>query len=73
MTRLYNLAADPTERTNLADRDPARAAQMKALLAAHQKGARKPLYPWSIEGAIAVDKTAADDFKSGDDYVFWPN
>jgi uncharacterized sulfatase len=46
---------------------------MKALLVDHQKGARKPLYPWSIEGAIAVDKTAADRFKAGDDYVVWPN
>ena len=73
MTRLYNLAVDPTERTNLADRDPARTARLKALLAQHQKGARKPLYPWSIEGAIAVDKTRADAFKAGDDYVYWPN
>ncbi|MBX3479001.1 MAG: sulfatase [Caulobacter sp.] len=70
---LYDLSADPTERNNLAEARPDKVAEMRMLLDAHQAGARKPLYPFVTEGAIAVDKTGADAFKPGDEYVYWPN
>lgn len=70
---LYDLSADPTEKNNLAEARPDKVAEMRMLLDAHQAGARKPLYPFVTEGAIAVDKTAADEFKAGDEYVYWPN
>ncbi len=70
---LYNLATDPTEKTNLADALPDRVASLKALLDRHQADARKPLYPYTIEAATAVDKTRADTFRKGDEYIYWPN
>ena len=72
-TWLFNLKDDPTEKRDLASSNPAKVAQMKALLAKHQKGARKPLYPHTIEAPVAIDKTSADRFKKGDAYVYWPN
>ena len=44
-----------------------------ALLDAHQASARKPLYPFVAEMAVAIDKTLADYFEAGDEYIHWPN
>ena len=70
---LYDLATDPTERTNRADDEPERVADLRALLAAHLRDARPPLYPSYLEGPQSVDKTRADPFVPGDEYVYWPN
>ena len=70
---LFNLADDPTEHTNLADSNPGKVAELKAVLADHQKDARKPLYPHTTEGPIAIDKTAAVKATPEDEYVYWPN
>ena len=70
---LYNLATDPTEKTNLAASMPDRVASLRALLDKHQADARKPLYPYTIEAATPVDKTRADTFRKGDEYIYWPN
>jgi uncharacterized sulfatase len=70
---LYNLATDPTEKTNLAAALPDRVASLRALLDRHQADARKPLYPYTIEAATPVDKTRADTFRKGDEYIYWPN
>jgi len=70
---LYDLSKDPTEKTNLAGMRPDKVAELRKLMDAHQAGARKPLYPYVIEGSIAVDKSLAEPFKTGDEYVYWPN
>ena len=70
---LYNLAEDPTEEVNLADQEPEKLQELKALLAAHQQGARAPLYPHTMEGPVAVDKTLADRIEPGDEIIYWPN
>jgi len=70
---LYNLATDPTEKTNLANALPNQVASLRALLDRHQADARKPLYPYTIEAATPVDKTRADTFRKGDEYIYWPN
>ncbi len=72
-TWLFNLAADPTEKTNLADRDPARVKAMTALLDAHRKAGRAPLYPHTIEAPVAIDKTLAERVGAGDEVAYWPN
>jgi len=72
-TWLFNLAIDPTETTNVAEQNPDKVADLKALLAEHQVGARPPLYPHTTEGAIAVDKSLAEKAGPEDEYVFWPN
>ena len=70
---LYNLAEDPTERNNLAGAAPDRLAELQALLAAHRETAVKPLYPQTLEMPVAVDKTRAEYFEAGDEFVYWPN
>lgn len=72
-TWLFNLKTDPGEQTDLAASNPGKVTALKALLVKHQHGARKPLYPYSIEAPVALDKTLATRFKKGDAYIYWPN
>lgn len=70
---LFDLAEDPTEQNNLAQSRPDKLAELKALLDAHQASARPPLYPAAVEFAIPIDKTLAEEFVEGDEYIFMPN
>ncbi|WP_084398663.1 sulfatase [Henriciella aquimarina] len=70
---LYDLASDPTEQTNLAETRPDKVEELQAVLEAHQQGAREPLYPYTMEGPVAVDKTLADTIEPGDEIIYWPN
>ncbi len=70
---LYNLASDPTEQTNLADRYPDRVASMRSLLDTHQDGSRPALYPYTLEAPVAVDRTRAEMVVDGDEVIYWPN
>jgi len=70
---LFNLADDPTEQKNLADAMPEKVMELQALIEAHWADARAPLYPYTVESPILIDKTAADTFEPGDEYVYWPN
>jgi arylsulfatase A-like enzyme len=70
---LFNLASDPTEQDNLADSRPDKVAELQGLLDKHLAGAVQPLYPYTIETPIAIDKTEADRVEPGDEYVWWPN
>jgi arylsulfatase A-like enzyme len=72
-TWLFNLAEDPTEQINLVDSHPEKRAELEALLTAHWADARPPLYPHTTESPIRIDKTNADPFAPGDEYVIWPN
>jgi arylsulfatase A-like enzyme len=72
-TWLFNLADDPDEKKNVADQNPEEVAALKQLLADHQATARPPLYPYTTEGPVAIDKTAADKATPDDEYVYWPN
>ena len=70
---LFNLADDPTEQENLAETMPDKVAELQSLIDAHWEGAREPLYPYTVENPVMVDKTAADRLEPGDEYVYWPN
>jgi uncharacterized sulfatase len=70
---LFNLADDPTEQENLAETMPDKVAALQSLIDAHWEGAREPLYPYTVENPVMVDKTAADRLEPGDEYVYWPN
>lgn len=70
---LFNLAEDPTEQHNLASARPDKLAELTALLDAHHRHARKLLYPAVLEAPVAIDKTLAERFEEGDEYIYWPN
>lgn len=70
---LFDLASDPTERVNLIDERPDKRAKLQALLDRHHKGRRAPLYPSVTDSAIMVDKTLAERFEPGDEFIYWPN
>ena len=70
---LYNLAEDPTEQNNIVADYPNKANQLLGLLAQHQADSVGPLYPAASQFPIMVDKTMAESFRSGDEYVYTPN
>ena len=70
---LYNLAEDPTEQDNLADSHPDKLEELSALLTAHQASSRGPLYESTVQMPVMVDKTLAEKFVEGDEYVYTPN
>lgn len=70
---LYNLRDDPTEQKNLAVARPDKLAELEILLAQHKSNARPPLWPATSQMAVSIDKTLADKFVAGDEYVFTPN
>ena len=70
---LFNLAADPTEQNNLAMQEPTKLAELLALLEAHAAAAVPHRYPPVTEFPIAIDKTLAEPFEDGDEYIYWPN
>lgn len=70
---LFDLANDPTEQVNLAEKRTDKLAELQALLNAHHKGRKPPLYPSITDSAIMVDKTLAERFEPGDEFIYWPN
>lgn len=70
---LFNLADDPTEQTNLADRMPRRVAAMRRLLERHRASGRTPLYPHTLEAPIALDVSLAERWRADEEHIFWPN
>jgi arylsulfatase A-like enzyme len=70
---LFNLADDPTEQRDLASSNPAKVAQLRALIVAHRAGSRTPLYPAALEAPVAIDKTLDQRVTPGDAIAYWPN
>ena len=70
---LFDLAADPTEQENLAASRPDIVKQLKDLLAEHQAESDGPLYLPTTQLPVMIDKTLAEDFVEGDEYIYTPN
>ncbi|HUS23829.1 MAG TPA: sulfatase-like hydrolase/transferase [Candidatus Binatia bacterium] len=70
---LYHLDADPTEQVNLADKEPARRAELEALLAAHDAQMQEPAWPSFVEMPVLVDKTLDQQEAPDDEFVYWQN
>lgn len=70
---LFNLAVDPTEKTNLAAREPQRVAELLAMLERHNAAMPKPLWPGLIEGPIRIDVPLNVPWNKDQDYVYWAN
>ncbi|XXK58264.1 sulfatase [Porticoccaceae bacterium nBUS_09] len=70
---LFDLAKDPTEQNNLATVRPDKVKELNALLVDHQANAVTTLYPATTQMSVMVDKTLAEEFEEGDEYVYTPN
>jgi arylsulfatase A-like enzyme len=70
---LFDLGADPAERTNLAEARPDKRAELAALLAEHDSQMVKPIWPALIEGPIAIDHPLDVPDRPEDEYVQWAN
>jgi arylsulfatase A-like enzyme len=70
---LHDLATDPTEQRDLAAAQPATVARLKALIAAHDAEAAKPIWPSLLQGPVFVDRPSGRPHKKGEEYVLWDN
>ena len=70
---LFDLAQDPTEQNNLAAVRQDKVNELKGLLVDHQANAVGALYPATTQMPVMVDKTLAESFEEGDEYVYTPN
>jgi len=70
---LFDLGADPTERTNLAEARPEKLAEMRTALAALDGQMVPSAWPSLIEGPIAIDHPLPIPDKPDDEYVYWAN
>ena len=70
---LYNLKDDPTEKTNLADQQPEKLAELTQKLNEIDGQQSKPLWPSLQEGAIALDRPLGTPEVDGEDYIYWSN
>ena len=70
---LFNLATDPTEQVNLADKDPARVAALRKLIETQNEGLPKPLWPGLLEAPIRIDVPLNAPWTKDQEYVYWAN
>jgi arylsulfatase A-like enzyme len=70
---LFDLAKDPTEQNNLAAVRQDKVKELNALLVDHQANAVTTLYHATTQMPVMVDKTLAEEFEEGDEYVYTPN
>ena len=70
---LYDLAADPTERSNLAEAMPAKVAELKRLLAQHDAEQARPLWPELGQSPVMLDHALDVPQSVRDEYVYWGN
>ena len=70
---LFNLANDPTEKVNLAEREPQKLAELKAELATHHADMPPPRWSSFIAMPINIDKTLDQPEAPGDEYTYWYN
>ena len=71
--RLYNLAADPYERSDLSVREPRRVAELRAMIDTQNRDMAKPIWPGLIEGPIRIDVPLNAPWREGQDYIYWTN
>jgi arylsulfatase A-like enzyme len=72
-TWLFDLASDPTERSDLSAARPDKLAELEAVLAAHERQMAPPLWPALVEGAVPIDHSLALPMRDEDEYVYWAN
>jgi arylsulfatase A-like enzyme len=70
---LFDLKADPTERTDVAAANPAIVATLRARLAAHDAGQRPAAWASLVRAPIAVDRPLGTKPVKGETFIYWAN
>lgn len=70
---LFNLNVDPTEKVNLAEREPQKLATLAALLTAHHANMPHTLWPSFLKFPVMIDKTLDQKQLPQDEYTYWAN
>ncbi len=70
---LYDLDADPAEKTDLASANPDKVAELQALIDGWQAEQAKPLWPALMEGVIPIDHPMNRPWSKEDRYIYWSN
>jgi arylsulfatase A-like enzyme len=70
---LFNLATDPTEQINLADREPTRVAALRRMIEAQNAKLPAPLWPGLLEAPIRIDVPLNAPWSKRQEYVYWTN
>lgn len=71
-TWLFHLDEDPTEQRNVAEENPEKVAELRALIEAHNATQRAPLFPAVGEMPVTIDKTLEEPATEEDEYIYWP-
>jgi len=72
-TWLFDLASDPTERTDLSATRPEQVARLRGLLQAHHADMPPPAWRSFIELPVAIDRTLDQPSGPDDDFTYWIN
>ena len=70
---LFNLATDPTEQINLADREPTRVAALRRTIEEQNAKLPAPLWPGLLEAPIRIDVPLNAPWSKRQEYVYWTN
>jgi uncharacterized sulfatase len=70
---LFDLNRDPTEQTNLAERDLQKLAHLQKLLLSHHADMPPPLWPSFLELSVEIDKTTNQKQLPDDEHTYWSN
>lgn len=70
---LFNLKADPTEQTNLIDKEKDRANALQKLLDEYNQEVGPRHFPAFVEAVIPIDRTLAEPYEPGEEWAYWPN
>ena len=70
---LFNLDKDPTERINLAFSYPEKLVLLEELLDKHESEQVVSLWPSVLNAPQLIDKHGGQEYKKGDEYIYWPN
>ena len=72
-TWLFDMKADPSERSNLAGARPDKVRELRAVLERYEAQMVKPSWPALIEGPIAIDHPLGVPDSADDEFVDWAN
>ena len=72
---LFNLAQDPTEQTNLAEKMPDKVTELETLLATHNAEQVESMWQSPMELPIMIDKAGdlRKKYQKSDVYMYYPN